>query len=320
MRIDRDTPLGLVGLGYMGTGIAENLLKKGFRLTVHERSEKVRRWASGRRGVRLTPSLRELASCNKVVLVVVTDNKALDEVLYSPQGVLAGIRPRSLVIDMTTGSPTIAAENHRRLAERGVRMLEAPMTGGATGAREGTLQLMVGGDRRLCRDCQPIFSAIARRVVSAGGPGKGQTLKLLQNQLGFALFSATCEALWVGTMLGFDEALLVDVFQNSNARNYETEVRFPRFVLTRTFQSGGAVRTAHKDSNLVTDLERQLGIDLPLATTVRDYLKAAMRRFGGQADLTRAYQLVTTTEELQGLPNLLAESRVGRERPPGAST
>jgi hypothetical protein len=88
VRIDRDTPLGLVGLGYMGTGIAENLLKKGFSLTVHERSEKVRRWASGRRGVRLTPSLRELASCSRVILLVVTDNKALDEVLYSPEGVV----------------------------------------------------------------------------------------------------------------------------------------------------------------------------------------------------------------------------------------
>jgi 3-hydroxyisobutyrate dehydrogenase-like beta-hydroxyacid dehydrogenase len=88
-------------------------------------------------------------------------------------------------------------------------MLDAPMTGGAIGAREGTLQLMVGGDRRLCRDCQPIFSAIARKVVYAGGPGQGQTLKLLQNQLGFTLFFATCEALWLGTMLGFEAAMLI---------------------------------------------------------------------------------------------------------------
>lgn len=309
MKIDRRTPLGLVGLGNMGTGVAENLLKKGFRLTVHERSEKVHRWAAGRQGVRLTPSLRELASLSKVVLVIVRDNQALDEVLYSQDGILSGFRPRSLVIDMTTGDPTIAVENHRQLRQRGVRMLEAPMTGGATGAREGTLVLMVGGDRQLCRDCQPIFSAVARKVVYAGGPGKGQLIKLLQNQLGFTLFFATCEALWVGTMMGFEESLLIDVFQNSNARNYETELRFPRFILTRTFQSGGAIRTAVKDSRLITDLEHRLRIDLPLASDVRRYLEAAAGRFGDQADFSRAYQLVRGKRELQALPRLLRRAR-----------
>src|SRR2546426_516663 len=173
MNICLETPVGLVGLGNMGSGVADNLLKKGFHLTVHERSEKARRWAKGRSGVVLTPSLRELGSLSKIVLILVTDNQALDEVLYATEGLLAGIRPGSLVIDMTTGDPTLAVENHRRLAEMGVRMLEAPMTGGATGAREGALLLMVGGDRKLCRDCQPLFSAIARKVVYAGGPGKG---------------------------------------------------------------------------------------------------------------------------------------------------
>src|SRR5438552_7543459 len=152
MKIGLDTPVGLVGLGNMGTGVAENLLKKGFRLTVHQRSEKVRRWTRGKSGVLLTRSLRELGSVSKVVLILVTDNQALNEVLYATEGVLSGIRPKSLIIDMTTGDPALAVENHQRLATMGLHMLEAPMTGGATGAREGTLLLMVGGNRKLCRD------------------------------------------------------------------------------------------------------------------------------------------------------------------------
>jgi 3-hydroxyisobutyrate dehydrogenase len=305
MNIDLKTPLGLVGLGNMGAGVAENLLKKGFTLTVHERNEKVRRWAMEREGVRLTPSLRELGSLSKVILILVTDNQALDQVLYSPEGILSGIRPGSLVIDMTTGDPTIAVENHSRLAERRVEMLEAPMTGGATGAREGTLLLMVGGDQKLCQDCQPIFSAIARKVVYAGGPGQGQTIKLLQNQLSFTLFLATCEAIWTGTALGFDESVLIDVFQNSNARSYETELRFPRFIIPKNFQSGAAIRTAYKDLKLITDLEHRLGIDLPLAIKVREYWEAAMSHIGGEADFTRVYELVKGEAELKGLASLL---------------
>src|SRR5262245_66172631 len=115
MKIKPDTPLGLVGLGNMGTGVAEKLLKKGFRLTVHERSEKVRRWSQGRDCVTLTHSLRELGSRSKVVLILVTDNLALDDVLFASDGVLSGIRPKSLILDMTTGDPSIAVENHRKL-------------------------------------------------------------------------------------------------------------------------------------------------------------------------------------------------------------
>ncbi len=301
MTITLQTPIGLVGLGNMGKGVAENLLKAGFSITVQERSEKVRRWARGWSGVRLVASLRELASSSKVVLLLVTDNKALDDVLFSEQGILSGIRKRSLVVDMTTGDPDIAVENHRLLAKKGIHMLEAPMTGGATGAREGTLLLMVGGDRKLGRDCQPIFSAIARKVVYAGGPGQGQTVKLLQNQLSFTLFLATCEALWTGSVLGFQESLLIDVFQNSNARSYETELRFPRFILPRNFQSGAAIQVAYKDLKLITDLEGRLGIDLPLATRVRHYWELAMEQIGGPADFTRLYELVTSKKQLQKL-------------------
>lgn len=301
MKIGVETPVGLVGLGNMGAGVAENLLKRGFHLTVHERSERVRRWAAGQSGIRLTPSLRELGSASRVVLLLVTDHRAVNEVLYSAEGILAGLRPGGLVIDMTTGEPTGAVENHRKVAARRMRFLEAPMTGGATGAREGTLLLMVGGDRRLCRDCQPLFSAIARKVVYAGGPGQGMTVKLLQNQLSFSLFLATCEAFWVGTALGFEEPVLLDVFQNSNARSYETELRFPRFIVSRTFQSGAAIKTGYKDLRLITDLEHRLGIDLPLATTVRRYWEAAMDRLGGDADFSRIYQFVKTKRDLTTL-------------------
>lgn len=314
MKISLETPVGLVGLGHMGRGVAENLLKHGFRLTIYERSERVRQWAAGRSGVQLTPSLRELGSASQVVLLLVTDHRAVHEVLYSSEGILGGLRRGGLVIDMTTGDPTAAVQNHRKVTKRGLRFLEAPMTGGAVGAREGTLLLMVGGDRRLCRDCQPLFSAIARKVVYAGGPGQGMTVKLLQNQLSFTLFLATCEAFWMGTTLGFEEPLLLDVFQNSNARSFETELRFPRFIVSRTFQSGAAIKTGYKDLKLITDLEHRLGMDLPLARTVRRYWEAAMDRVGADADFSRIYQFVDGKKDLKTLAARLGPRRGARSR------
>src|SRR5207247_10438972 len=118
-------------------GVADNVLKKGFHLTVHERSEKARRWAKGRSGVVLTPSLRELGSLSKIVLILVTDNQALDEVLYATEGLLAGMRPGSLVIDMTTGAPALAVENHRRLEGLMVSNLADTMEGWDTGGSGG---------------------------------------------------------------------------------------------------------------------------------------------------------------------------------------
>ena len=312
MKISTATPLGLVGLGNMGLGVAENLLKHGFSLTVHERSDKVRQWGTGRKGVRLSPSLKELARVSRVVLLTVTDNAALDEVLYSKDTILAGLKQGSLVIDMTTGDPALAIKNQKRLAKKGVHMLEAPMTGGAVGAKAGTLLLMVGGDRRLCKDCQPLFSAISKKVVYAGGAGMGQKVKLLQNQLSFTLFLATCEALWAGKALGFDPALLIDVFQNSNARSYETELRFPRFILSNTFQSGAAIRVAYKDLKLITNLEHRLKMDLPLALRTRQYWEMALERFDGRADFTEVYKLIQNKKELQNLLRRISNTKSHR--------
>jgi 3-hydroxyisobutyrate dehydrogenase len=104
--------------------------------------------------------------------------------------------------------------------------------------------------------------------------------------------------------LGFDESTLIDVFQNSNARSYESELRFPRFILSKTFQSGAAIRTAYKDLKLITDLEARLNIELPLALQVRNYWEAAMNRIGGEADFTRVYELVKNKTELKALARL----------------
>jgi 2-hydroxy-3-oxopropionate reductase len=114
----------------------------------------------------------------------------------------------------------------------------------------------------------------------------------------------------MGMALGFEESLLLDVFQNSNARSFETELRFPRFIVSRTFQSGAAIKTGYKDLRLITDLEHRLGMDLPLARTVRKYWEAAMDRIGGEADFSRIYKLVKGKKDLKTLAVVLGKQGI----------
>ena len=293
--------VGLVGLGNMGRGVAENIVKKGFPLIVFERSERVRKWVAAWPGVVLTRSLRELGAASDVVLLVVPDAPEVQEVLFKDEGIMAGIRRGTIVVDMTTSDPVSSQETCRRLDLLGISFLDAPMSGGAVGAREGTMILMVGGEADVLERCRLIFSAIARKVVHVGGPGAGQHAKLLQNQLSFTLYLATCEALWMGRSLGFDPGMLIDVFQHSNARSYETELRFPRFILPGTFESGAIIRLALKDARLAHKVRSRAGVDLPLADKVLCYWERAVEELGGNADFTRVFELVKTEADLTEL-------------------
>ncbi len=292
--------IGLVGLGNMGRGVAKNLLKHRFPLTVFSRSDKVEKWAEAREGVTVTVtrSLRELAENSDVVLLAVTDGPAVQDVLFREEGIMVGIQPGAIVVDMATSDPALTKDTHRRLAEKGISQLDAPMSGGATGALAGTLILMVGGDGNILERCRPIFSAIARKIVHTGAAGSGHHVKLLQNQLSFTLFLATCEAVWMGRSLGFDPAMLIDVFANSNARSYETELRFPRFILPGTFESGAVISLAMKDLRLAQQVRRDQGIELPLAEKVFRYWDRAMREVGGEQDFTRVFELMKSDTDL----------------------
>lgn len=293
--------VGLVGLGNMGRGMAANLLKHGFPLTVFLRSERAARWAEEHSGASQTRSLRELAERSDVVLLAVTDEPAVQQVLFDADGVMAGLRPGSVVVDMTTSSPASVEKTYHELASQGISQLDAPMSGGATGAREGKLILMVGGDTEVLERCRPIFTAMARKIVHTGGPGSGQRVKLLQNQLSFTLFLATCEAVWMGKEQGFDPAMLVDVFQNSNARSYESEFRFPKFIVPGKFESGAVIALAMKDLRLAREVRQAAGVELPLAEKVFRYWERAMEEIGGEQDFTRVFDLVRNSADLTRL-------------------
>src|SRR5713226_9369040 len=177
--------IGFIGLGIMGRPMAHNLLKAGFPLVVHNRHQGVTDEFLAA-GARAGTSPRDIASSCDVVITMLPGPAQVEEVLVGPSGILEGAHAGLVVIDMSTIAPVVASTLAARLTEHGLTMLDAPVSGGDTGAIAGTLSIMVGGDEDTFRRCLPIFQALGRTIVHVGGSGAGQVVKTC-NQIVVAL-------------------------------------------------------------------------------------------------------------------------------------
>ena len=195
--------LGFIGLGIMGSGMSMNLLKAGFPLTVWNRTtSKMKPLIDG--GAAGAGSPREVAERSDIIIDIVTDSPDVEEVLLGPNGVIHGASPGAIVIDMSTISPTVTRRIASELAKKGVRMLDAPVSGGDAGARSGTLSIMVGGEVEVFQECLPIFQAMGKNIVHVGGHGMGQMVKLCNQILVGMNTLAVAEALMFASRAGVD--------------------------------------------------------------------------------------------------------------------
>jgi len=195
--------LGFIGLGIMGSGMSMNLLKAGFPLTVWNRTtSKMKPLIDG--GAAGAGSPREVAERSDIIIDIVTDSPDVEEVLLGPNGVIHGASPGAIVIDMSTISPTVTRRIASELTKKGVRMLDAPVSGGDAGARSGTLSIMVGGEADVFQECLPIFQAMGKNIVHVGGHGMGQMVKLCNQILVGMNTLAVAEALMFASRAGVD--------------------------------------------------------------------------------------------------------------------
>lgn len=195
--------VGFIGLGLMGSGMSMNLLKAGFPLTVWNRTaSKMKPLIDA--GAVSAGSPREVAERSDIVIDIVTDSPDVEEVLLGPNGVIHGASPGKIVIDMSTISPTVTRRIAAELARKGVKMLDAPVSGGDTGARSGTLSIMVGGEAEDFEECLPIFQTMGKNIVHVGGHGMGQMVKLCNQILVGTNVLAVAEALMFASKAGVD--------------------------------------------------------------------------------------------------------------------
>jgi 2-hydroxy-3-oxopropionate reductase len=289
----RNPKVGFVGLGIMGTPMAENLLKAGFELTVYNRSQPpVDLLAS--LGASAASSPKAVAELSDVVITMVTDSEAVKEVVLGQKGVLEGAHEGLVLIDMSTISPSVTRSISASLAAKGVNALDAPVSGGDVGARDGTLTIMVGGPETVFESCLPILQAMGKKVVYMGPTGAGQLTKLANQILVACNMIGVSECLNFAKRAGLDPGRVVDSLSAGAASSWSLVNLGPK-VVRRDFAPGFKVKLLQKDLRYVLSTAAELNAPLLATTLVHQLYKRVEENGLGDAG-TQA--LVTAVEQL----------------------
>lgn len=264
--------IGLIGLGLMGRPMGMNLLKAGHKLTVWNRTpERAKELVAA--GAVLAKTPHEVAEASEFLLTIVSDPPALESVLWGREGkndgALGGLRAGGIYVDSSTISPSLVGRIAAACKERGVRFLDAPVTGGDWGAREGNLVFMIGGDAETLRDAEPVLGVMGKKWFHLGPSGAGQTVKLAMNAILALQVGAMAEALALVTKAGLKGEQLVEVMQASMARSGVLDVKSP-LMLKGDYKPSFPLRLMHKDLGLALDLANQLGVALPATAAARE--------------------------------------------------
>jgi 3-hydroxyisobutyrate dehydrogenase-like beta-hydroxyacid dehydrogenase len=276
------TNLGLIGLGLMGQPMGMNLIKAGYPLTVWNRTAS-RANELVAMGAKLAASPKEVAVASDLLITIVSDPPALESVLWGSGnndfGALSGLRPGSTYIDSSTVSPALARKVATACSERGVRFLDAPVTGGDWGAKKGELIFMVGGDADTLKAVEPVLGVLGKKWFHLGPHGAGQTIKLAMNLILALQVDALAEALALVTRAGLKGESLVEVMQSSMARSGVLDVKAPN-LLKGEYKPSFPLRLMHKDLSLALELANQIGVALPTTAVAREtynYVKGAAK-------------------------------------------
>lgn len=289
--------VGFIGLGIMGRPMARNVLAAGFQLVVYDlMPEPVQELVAA--GATAATSPAEVARVADVVLLCLPDSPDVEAAMTGDQGLLAGVRPGQIVVDMSTISPVTARAMAEKAAAKGVKLLDAPVSGGQVGAVNGTLSIMVGGDAGALEQVRPVLSAMGKTILHLGESGAGQVAKAC-NQLVIAVtIEAVAEAMVLASKAGVDPAKVRAALLGGYAYSRVLEGHGERF-LERNFTPGFRTRLQYKDLNIALDAGRAYGAPMPAAALVHQLYAAMMAR--GEGDLDHS-ALVTLLEEMAGQP------------------
>ncbi|NWG22285.1 MAG: NAD(P)-dependent oxidoreductase [Chloroflexi bacterium] len=288
--------IGFIGLGIMGSGMARNILQAGFPLRIWNRTaSRMDELATAGAGPASSPG--DVAFHSDIVITCVSDTPDVESVILGEGGVIHGARPGSLVIDMSTISPQATQRIAARLAERGIHMLDAPVSGGAEGAARGTLSIMVGGDTRQYERALPVFRAMGRTITHIGPIGAGQTTKLVNQILVVGHALAMSEALLFAQAGGIDLHKALAAVAGGAAGSWMLSNRGPQ-ILARDWRPGFTIDLQQKDVRLALQEADRLGVPLPGTALIHQlYRTLQARGLGHEGN----HALVKALENLAGI-------------------
>jgi len=286
------TQIGFIGLGIMGAPMAKNLLKAGYKLNVYNRSDRTRvQEVIDAGGVRVG-SPKEAANGADVVISIVTDTPDMEAVLIGEDGAIHGVDEGAVVIDMSTVSPKVTQEVAAALKEKGVGMLDAPVSGGDVGAINGTLSIMVGGEQSVFDECMPVFEAMGSNINLIGSNGAGQTTKLC-NQIAVSVNNmGMAEALMLAAASDLDVQKVIDAISGGAAGSWQLSNLGPR-IAAGDFDPGFMVYLQQKDLRLVLQAANDIKLAVPAVGMAHQFFNIVERQGcseeGTQA-LIKAYE------------------------------
>jgi len=292
--------VAFIGLGHMGEPMCRNILAAGHDLVVHDlRRESAAGLEAG--GAAWAGSPREAGLGRDVAITMLPAPAQVAEVLLGPAGLLDGLAPGAVWIDMSTSVPAVADRVRAAAGPRGVEVLDAPVSGMASGARAGTLQIFVGGPAGTYQRVRPLLEAMgdAERIVHAGPHGAGYTVKLMINLLWFAHLTATAEVLSVGTAAGVDLATLRRCLLASPAASHFLESDVLSVLRDADYDEGFALALACKDLGLAVDLARHVGVPVEVSAIVEQVYRRARAQYGDAGGEMLPIKLL---EDLTGTP------------------
>jgi 3-hydroxyisobutyrate dehydrogenase-like beta-hydroxyacid dehydrogenase len=288
--------LGFIGVGRMGIQMAGRLLDAGFGVTVCDINETaVARLVQ--RGAKRAGSPAEVASAATIVLASLPTPDIVRAAALAENGVIAGGKTK-IFIDLSTTGPVMAKEVAAALAQKNIVAIDAPVSGGPSGAEKGTVAIMVAGPSRLADELRPILEVLGKIFWVGEEAGMGQAMKLVNNVLSASAVAMTSEALVMGAKAGLDADTMIAVINSGSGRNTATEDKFPRCVLPRRFDFGFAVGLMHKDVKLGVEFGESLGVPMMVGNAVKQLLSITKASQGYDADLTRT---VCTVEKWAGV-------------------
>ena len=258
--------VGFIGAGVMGKSMIRNLMKKGFQVTVYSRTKSKAEDIIAE-GAIWRDSAAECAKDQDVIITIVGFPKDVEETYFGEKGIIANSEDNAILIDMTTSSPKLAAKIYDEAKAAGKHALDAPVSGGDSGAKAGTLSIMVGGDKDIFEQAMPVFEAMGTNIIYEGAAGCGQHTKMANQIALTGCIAGVCEAITYARKTGLDIQTMLDSISAGAAGSWQMSNMAPR-MLKGDFDPGFFIKHYIKDMNIATEEGREAGADLSISEAV----------------------------------------------------
>ena len=288
--------IAFIGMGTMGVGMALNILKAGYSLTVHNRTRE-REAPVVEQGAGSAASPMEAAADADLIITCVSDTPDVEAVILGEKGVIHGARPEAIVVDMSTISPAVTRTIADTLSRKKIHMLDAPVSGGSEGAQKGTLAIMVGGDEAVFQRALPVLETMGKTITLLGPIGAGQVTKAINQTIIAATYLGVAEGMALGMKAGLDAKQVAKAISGGAAGSWVLDNRAANMV-DNTYPLGFRVRLHHKDLKIALEAARDLGVALPATALVEQIETGLIGRGYGDEDVSA---IARTIRELGGM-------------------